>query len=708
MSVAVAEQFQSLYRRYRPQRFAEVKGQGHVVLGLRNAVRDDRVAHAYLFSGPRGTGKTSTARILAKALNCAKPEEGEPCGHCDSCIDIARGASLDVHELDAASNNGVDAMRDLVARASLATPGKWKVYIVDEVHMLSTAASNALLKTLEEPPDHVVFVLATTDPQKVLPTIRSRTQHFEFHLLEASTLDTLLTDIAKDAHLELPADGIEAAVRRAHGSARDALSALDLVAAAGVVEDDSRWVRELISAIAERDTKLALQTVDDATVAGFDAARLAVELVDGLRDVFLASMAPELRRPAAAAVEASSSESAAGSGTPPLGPARCVRALETIGTAIVDMREALDARTTFEVALVRLTHPEVDDGPAALLERIERLERRVQELATSGGGGGGSGGVEAAPPAEPRPGPRAARAAAAAAPPAAPPAVPSAPGPLLGSPPAPVTPSPAGESSGGSPALGAYLRQSREAQQVAPTASASPPAGAAPDVAAATVTPSSAPAASSVGSGDTPAERTVAGVAAEPASMDASVMPTRDDLVTAWADHVLPSLRARARAVFAVGRFVAMENGVAVFALPNAAHVEHATPLVSEVAEAISRQVGARVGLQLAIEPDAGPSIGDGSSSSPAGSPASRQAPSAAGEPGEPDTAPKSSAATMRAAAMAREAAAEEPLAATAESEDDEPELADLAPGEVVGPHDSASWAEGRLLEAFPGTEEVS
>ena len=193
--------YQSLYRRFRPSTFAEVKGQDHVVLALRNAVREGKVAHAYLFSGPRGTGKTSTARILAKALNCTDLHDGEPCGVCSSCLEIARGTSLDVHELDAASNNGVDAMRDLVSRAALGTPGRQKVYIVDEVHMLSTAASNALLKTLEEPPAHVVFVLATTDPQKVLPTIRSRTQHFEFRLLGADTLGELLEQVRQAAHL---------------------------------------------------------------------------------------------------------------------------------------------------------------------------------------------------------------------------------------------------------------------------------------------------------------------------------------------------------------------------------------------------------------------------------------------------------------------------------------------------------------------------
>ena len=634
-----------------------------MVLGLGNAVRDDRVAHAYLFSGPRGTGKTSTARILAKALNCADPAGGEPCGHCDSCVDIARGASLDVHELDAASNNGVDAMRDLVARASLATPGKWKVYIVDEVHMLSTAASNALLKTLEEPPDHVVFVLATTDPQKVLPTIRSRTQHFEFHLLEASTLETLLTEIATDAQLDLPEDGIEAAVRRAHGSARDALSALDLVAAVGVVEDDGRWVRELIAAIAERDTKLALLTVSAATVAGFDAARLATELVDGLRDVFLGSMAPELRRPASGRPSDSASAATAGRGAPPLGPARCVRALEAIGTAIVDMREALDARTTFEVTLVRLTHPEVDDGPAALLERIEHLERRVQDLAAGGGA------VTAAVPAPPRQAPPASSAGLATA------AARQDGGdsvPVTGHDSGPAESQQTGALHGTSPALGAYLRQPKEVEQ--PAAVPAPPARAA----------------------DT---------ATQTAPAVTSVMPTRDDLVAAWGDHVLPGLRARARAVFAVGRFVNVEDGVAVFALPNTAHVEHASPLVTEVAEAISRQVGAIVGLRLVTEADVErPSAGRPAPSN--GDPLTSDPPSAA--EGGSESSPRSSAASRRAEAM--DAAAASGLLAAAQDglEDDEPDIEDLAPGEAAGSHDSASWAEGRLREAFPGAEEVS
>ena len=250
--------FVSLYRRFRPGRFDELRGQDHVVRALRSAVRDDRVSHAYLFSGPRGTGKTSSARILAKALNCETPVDGEPCGVCTSCREIAQGSSLNVHELDAASNNGVDAMRDLVAHAGLGTPGRWKVYIVDEVHMLSTAAANALLKTLEEPPSHVVFVLATTDPQKVPPTIRSRTQHLEFRLLGAETLHDLLESVNEEARLHLDEEALEAAVRRGRGSARDALSALDQVVASGSTDAARPELAAVLEALAGGDVSSVL------------------------------------------------------------------------------------------------------------------------------------------------------------------------------------------------------------------------------------------------------------------------------------------------------------------------------------------------------------------------------------------------------------------------------------------------------------------
>ena len=214
---------QSLYRRYRPRRFSEVRGQDHVVRALRNAVAEGREGQAYLFSGPRGTGKTTSARILAKVLNCERPVDGEPCCECDSCLAVERGTSYDVHELDAASNNGVEAMRTLIERAMLGTPGRHKVYILDEVHMLSKGAEAALLKTLEEPPEHVVFVLATTDPQKVADTIRSRTQHLQFHLIAADTLHDHVRWVADDAGLDVSDETIGQVLARGGGSARDTL-----------------------------------------------------------------------------------------------------------------------------------------------------------------------------------------------------------------------------------------------------------------------------------------------------------------------------------------------------------------------------------------------------------------------------------------------------------------------------------------------------
>ena len=286
--------FVSLYRRFRPGRFDELRGQDHVVRALRSAVRDDRVSHAYLFSGPRGTGKTSSARILAKALNCEAPVDGEPCGVCTSCVEITQGSSLNVHELDAASNNGVDAMRDLVAHAGLGTPGRWKVYIVDEVHMLSTAAANALLKTLEEPPSHVVFVLATTDPQKVPPTIRSRTQHLEFRLLGAETLHDLLESVNEEAGLQVDEEALEAAVRRGRGSARDALSALDQVVASGSADAARPELAAVLEALADGDVSPVLVALSALLAGGWGPQQLATELIDDLRQVFLAALAPEL------------------------------------------------------------------------------------------------------------------------------------------------------------------------------------------------------------------------------------------------------------------------------------------------------------------------------------------------------------------------------------------------------------------------------
>ena len=361
--------FVSLYRRYRPGRFSELRGQDHVVRALQSAVRDGRVSHAYLFSGPRGTGKTSSARILAKALNCEAPVDGEPCGVCASCLEITAGNSMNVHELDAASNNGVDAMRDLVAHAGLGTPGRWKIYIVDEVHMLSTAAANALLKTLEEPPAHVVFVLATTDPQKVPPTIRSRTQHLEFRLLGAETLTGLLESVNDSAGLGLDETAVSAAVRRGRGSARDALSALDQVMAAGSSEAARPELSQVIDPLAAGSAPEVLVAVSALLSGGWGAQPLATELIDDLRQVFLAALAPDLCAVAGAERDRYTGLAEA------MGLPRVVRSIEILGQALIDMREAPDAQVVLEIALVRAVRPDLDSGMEALSERVAVLER---------------------------------------------------------------------------------------------------------------------------------------------------------------------------------------------------------------------------------------------------------------------------------------------------------------------------------------------
>ncbi|MGH2730715.1 MAG: DNA polymerase III subunit gamma/tau, partial [Actinomycetota bacterium] len=217
----------SLYRKYRPQTFEEILGQEHVARTLANAILEDRVAHAYLFTGPRGTGKTSTARILAKALNCDKGPTPTPCGKCHSCVAIADGSSLDVIEMDAASHSKVDETREILAGVPLATAGgRRKVYVIDEVHMLSAQAFNALLKTLEEPPPHVVFILATTEAHKVLPTIVSRTQRFDFRRVPTDIIEGHLASIAKAEQTDIDEGALASIARYADGSVRDALSVL--------------------------------------------------------------------------------------------------------------------------------------------------------------------------------------------------------------------------------------------------------------------------------------------------------------------------------------------------------------------------------------------------------------------------------------------------------------------------------------------------
>ncbi len=385
--------YQSLYRRYRPQRFDEVLGQDHVTKALRNAVREGRVGHAYLFSGPRGTGKTSTARILAKVLNCDAPVDGEPCGKCENCVAVAEGRVTDwLLEQDAASKSKVDDMRDLIERVPLGTSGKRRVIILDEVHMLSQGAENALLKTLEEPPEHVVFVLATTDPQKVRPTIRSRTQHFEFRLLSPDVLADHVRHVIADAGLDLDAEAVDRAVdhviRSGAGSARDTLSALDQVAALGEVVDASEPVDAVLDALCDRDAGAVLVAVADALAAGRDPRTLGEDLIAALRDAFLAVMGAADEHVAPAQRERASRVGQR------LGPAGLTRALDVLGESLIELARKPDPRIVVEVALVRLTQPATDRTLDAILERLDRLERGDGP----GGRGPNRGGSDAVSP----------------------------------------------------------------------------------------------------------------------------------------------------------------------------------------------------------------------------------------------------------------------------------------------------------------------
>jgi DNA polymerase-3 subunit gamma/tau len=359
----------SLYRRFRPNRFAEIRGQDHVVRALQGAVKNDRVSHAYLFSGPRGTGKTTAARVLAKALNCENPQDGDACCVCASCLAISKGSSLDVIELDAASNNGVDDIREITAGAWHGTPGSWKVYIIDEVHQLSKAASAALLKTLEEPPQHVVFVLATTDPHKVLPTIRSRTQHLEFRLIAGDTLNALLHDVQRAAGMDADDATIEVAVRLARGSARDALSALDQLVATGSPIQTQPQFDGLFHALIDEDAVQALKSLALLRQGGWDAEQLAESFASEVRQVFLLQVAPDV----ADAVDADRERLIEWGSR--LGLARTVRVLETFGRAMREMKSAPEKIVILEVALVRLIKPELDASIDALAERVTKLER---------------------------------------------------------------------------------------------------------------------------------------------------------------------------------------------------------------------------------------------------------------------------------------------------------------------------------------------
>jgi DNA polymerase-3 subunit gamma/tau len=409
----------ALYNRYRPRTFSEVVGQGHVTEALSAALRNQRLHHAYLFSGPRGCGKTSSARILAASLNCVHGPTPEPCGECDQCVAIRSGASLDVIEMDAASHNGVDDARDLRERVAFApVSARRKVYIIDEAHMVTAAAFNALLKVVEEPPPFVTFVFATTEPERVIQTIRSRTFHYHFRLVPPRELTDHLARICRAEDTKVEPTVLPLVVRAGGGSVRDSLSVLDQLlsgagdegltyrdAAALLGLTDAVLLDRVVDCLAAADGASAFALVDEVVNAGHDPRRFAQDLLERLRDLIVLAAVPDALDRDIIALPADQLERMHAQAQQ-MGPASLSRAADILHEGLSEMRGTTAPRLVLELVLARILLPAAASDASALLVRLERLER--------------AGGAPAAAAPTGRPAPAAAAAAPAAPPPAAP------------------------------------------------------------------------------------------------------------------------------------------------------------------------------------------------------------------------------------------------------------------------------------------------
>src|SRR4051812_751590 len=382
----------ALYRRYRPETFAEVIGQDHVTEPLRAALAGNRVNHAYLFSGPRGCGKTTSARILARTLNCETAPVADPCGECDSCRDLARGGpgSIDVIEIDAASHGGVDDARDLREKAFFApVRSRYKVYIIDEAHMVSTQGFNALLKLVEEPPPHLRFIFATTEPDKVIPTIRSRTHHYPFRLIPPRLLTSYLSELCEKEQVAIEPAALPLVVRAGAGSARDTLSVLDQLMggagpagitytlAAGLLGyTPDTLLDEVVDAFAAGDGAAVFGVVDKVIETGQDPRRFTEDLLRRLRDLVIVSAVPDA--PATGLIDIA--EDAADrlvAQAARFGPAELSRAADLVATGLTEMRGATAPRLLLELICARVLLPGADHSTEGVMARLDRLERRM-------------------------------------------------------------------------------------------------------------------------------------------------------------------------------------------------------------------------------------------------------------------------------------------------------------------------------------------
>jgi DNA polymerase-3 subunit gamma/tau len=420
----------SLYRRHRPGSFDEVVGQQHVVRTLRNAVEQDKVHHAYLFVGSRGTGKTSMAKILARSLNCEKGgPTASPCGECESCVTIAAGTSVDVIEMDAASNRSVEDVRELRERVAYApTGGRWKVYILDEAHMLTKEAWNAFLKTLEEPPPNTVFVLATTESHKVMATIADRCQRFDFQRPSLEQISEVVNRVAGKEEIEVEEGAVAMIARSASGSFRDALGTLDQLVAFGGPKVELSGVLELLGAadaellfgtvasVAAEDPRGVLLGIEKMARSGRDPVQFARDLLAHLRHLLVTQTIGEV--PNTFVVTATDANRLAAQAAE-IGPATLVRTIDELADALTAVREGDDARMAIEIALLKAARPDIDPSTEGLARRIERLEKSLGGDAAPGDTAPGAAASKVAPQAA-SPGPPAAATPASPQPPAAP------------------------------------------------------------------------------------------------------------------------------------------------------------------------------------------------------------------------------------------------------------------------------------------------
>ena len=380
----------ALYRKFRPPVFEDVKGQDHIVTTLKNQIKSDRVGHAYLFCGTRGTGKTSVAKILARAVNCENPVDGSPCGECAMCKEIAAGNSMNVIEIDAASNNGVDNVREIIDEVSYSpTRGKKKVYIIDEVHMLSTGAFNALLKTLEEPPSYVIFILATTEVQKLPITILSRCQRYDFHRITIDTIEARLREVVDAEGIKVEEKALRYVAKAADGSMRDSLSLLDQCIAFNYGEEltydkvlgvlgavDTEVFNRLFSALYKQDVNAALTLLSDIVIQGRELSQFVNDFVWYLRNLMLVQASDQMEDVIDISTDnlASLKEQASQADTETI--LRYIRIFSELSSQI---RYASQKRILIEITLIKMCKPQMENAEGAFEDRLRILEQHDEE-----------------------------------------------------------------------------------------------------------------------------------------------------------------------------------------------------------------------------------------------------------------------------------------------------------------------------------------